>query len=128
MKIGCLKRVSAGAALGMIAAAGSANGQSASLVGVEDFRIANVGEGVGGFLPEVTRRNADEGRFQVNGSNPDQNNRVFGLWATFDLDFENLPVLGTARFEVEGQTVEIDAAVGERRSLPGSADHGPRHR
>jgi len=90
MKIGLLKRVSTGAAVGMIAAAGSANGQSASLVGVEDFRIANVGEGVGGFLPEVTRRNADEGRFQVNGSNPGQNNRVFGLWATFDLDFQNL--------------------------------------
>ena len=60
--------------------------QQATLTGVEDFRIANVGEGL--FGP--TRRDAINSRFQVNGRNPDPSNRNFGLWATFDLELAGL--------------------------------------
>lgn len=57
-----------------------------TLTGLDDFRIANVGEGLFG----ATRRNAVNSRFQVNGRNPDSAQRNFGLWAAFDLDFDGL--------------------------------------
>lgn len=60
--------------------------QQATLTGVEDFRIANVGEGL--FGP--TRRDATNSRFQVNGSNPNPSDRNYGLWATFDLELAGL--------------------------------------
>ncbi|MCC5821916.1 MAG: hypothetical protein LAT64_01360 [Phycisphaerales bacterium] len=74
----------AGLAIGGIPSGAVA--QQATLTGVEDFRIANVGEGL--FGP--TRRNAIDSRFQVNGRNPDPSNRNFGLWATFDLELAGL--------------------------------------
>lgn len=60
--------------------------QQAVLTGLEDFRIANVGEGLFG----VTRRDAINSRFQVNGRNPASAQRNFGLWATFDLELAGL--------------------------------------
>lgn len=74
----------AGLAVGGVSTGASA--QQATLTGVEDFRIANVGEGL--FGP--TRRDATNSRFQVNGRNPDPSNRNFGLWATFDLELAGL--------------------------------------
>lgn len=76
-------------ALGALAAAGlvaPAFAQQAVLTGLDDFRIANVGEGL--FGP--TRRDAINSRFQVNGRNPSPSSRNFGLWATFDLDLNGL--------------------------------------
>ena len=73
------------AGVALTAAPGAATAQQV-LTGVEDFRIANVGEGL--FGP--TRRNATNSRFQVNGSNPVSSQRNYGLWAAFDLDFDGL--------------------------------------
>ncbi|MEM7628563.1 MAG: hypothetical protein AAF356_03975 [Planctomycetota bacterium] len=78
----------------------AASAQEATLTGLEDFRIANVGEGL--FAP--TRRDAINSRFQVNGRNPNSAERNFGLWATFDLDFSGLFASDIA----ELQSVEID--------------------
>lgn len=63
-----------------------ASAQQAVLTGLEDFRIANVGEGL--FGP--TRRDAINSRFQVNGRNPASSQRNYGLWATFDLELAGL--------------------------------------
>lgn len=77
----------AGLALGVVGvAAPTASAQQAVLTGIEDFRIANVGEGL--FAP--TRRDAVNSRFQVNGRNPSSTQRNFGLWATFDLNLDGL--------------------------------------
>ncbi|MEM1423099.1 MAG: hypothetical protein AAGH64_03750 [Planctomycetota bacterium] len=76
------------ALIGLAAPAGLA--QSASLTGVTDFQISSVGEGLGGFFGETTRRNALNSRFQVNGSDPNPSDRNFGIWTTFDLDFDGL--------------------------------------
>lgn len=76
-------------ALGALTAAGlvaPASAQQAVLTGLDDFRIANVGEGL--FGP--TRRDAINSRFQVNGRNPNPASRNYGLWATFDLDLNGL--------------------------------------
>jgi hypothetical protein len=71
----------------LVSAAGANAGlHQQTLTGVDDFRIANVGEG---FF-NTTRREANDSRFQVNGRNPDNVNRNFGLWASFDLDFNGL--------------------------------------
>ncbi|MEL7485560.1 MAG: VPLPA-CTERM sorting domain-containing protein [Planctomycetota bacterium] len=75
--------IGAGAAL----MAAPAVGQTAVLTGNEDFSISNVGEG---FIPSVTRRDAVNSRFQINGRNPDGSNRNFGLWASFDVDLNGL--------------------------------------
>ncbi|MFK7789586.1 MAG: MYXO-CTERM sorting domain-containing protein [Phycisphaeraceae bacterium] len=71
---------------GLGGATTTASAQTSVLTGLEDFRIANVGEGLFG----VTRRNALNSRFQVNGSNPNPSDRNFGLWATFDLELDGL--------------------------------------
>jgi uncharacterized protein (TIGR03382 family) len=85
MKISALAIAIVGAGLvGGIPAQVSA--QQAVLTGLEDFRIANVGEGLFG----VTRRDALNSRFQVNGRNPASGQRNFGLWATFDLELAGL--------------------------------------
>ena len=68
----------------LLAAPGVASAEV--LTGLDDFRIANVGEGL--FGP--TRRDAVNSRFQVNGSNPVAAQRNYGLWAAFDLDFDGL--------------------------------------
>lgn len=85
MKISTLPAAAfAGLVVGGIPATASA--QQATLTGLDDFRIANVGEGL--FGP--TRRDATNSRFQVNGSNPAASQRNFGLWATFDLELDGL--------------------------------------
>lgn len=66
----------------LLALGGGAFAQSATVVGLDDFSIHNVGEGL--FAP--TRRNAVNSRFQVNGRNGDSANRNFGLWAAFNID------------------------------------------
>jgi|GEM_PF-3081952 len=70
--------------LGMSAAA--ANAQVVTLTGPQDFSIHQIGEGVGGFLPPVIRRDVVDGRFQVNGRNPDPANRLFGQWTAINID------------------------------------------
>jgi MYXO-CTERM domain-containing protein len=79
--------------------------QSASLTGVTDFQISTVGEGLGGFLPETIRRNATDSRFQVNGRDPNPADRNFGLWTTFDLDFDGLFAGPVA--ELQSVTVDL---------------------
>ena len=76
------------AAAGLAGAGGltPASAQTATLTGLDDFRIANVGEGLFG----VTRRDATNSRFQVNGRNPNSSDRNYGLWATFDLELDGL--------------------------------------
>lgn len=71
---------------GMSGASSTASAQTSVMTGLDDFRIANVGEGLFG----VTRRDAINSRFQVNGRNPNPADRNYGLWATFDLDFNGL--------------------------------------
>lgn len=79
--------IGAGLIVAGLASAGSAAAaQTAVLTGLDDFRITNVGEGLFG----VTRRNALNSRFQVNGSNPSPSSRNYGLWATFDLELGGL--------------------------------------
>lgn len=74
--------LAAAAALTPLAlAASDARAQTAVLTGNDDFSISNVGEGFFG----VTRRDAVNSRFQVNGRNPASTDRNFGLWATFDI-------------------------------------------
>jgi MYXO-CTERM domain-containing protein len=67
---------------GATALGGVASAQSATAVGLDDFSIHTVGEGL--FGP--TRRNALDSRFQVNGSNPNPSDRNYGLWTAFNLD------------------------------------------
>lgn len=79
------------AALGVAVASsgvfvGDSAGQTAVLTGNQDFGISNVGEGLFG----ATRRDATDSRFQINGRNPDSANRNFGLWASFDVDLDDL--------------------------------------
>lgn len=79
-----MRKTALAAAIGALATsipATQAAAQSATVVGLDDFGIKNVGEGLFG----ATRRDATDSRFQVNGSNPDSSNRNFGLWATFDI-------------------------------------------
>ncbi|MGP1271986.1 MAG: hypothetical protein ACTS22_01505 [Phycisphaerales bacterium] len=79
----------------------SASAQSAVLTGNQDFTISNVGEGLFG----VTRRDAVNSRFQINGRNPDSSNRNFGLWAAFNIDLNGLfsaPISG-----LESVTVDL---------------------
>lgn len=73
------------ACLSVVALAGAGSGasaQTASAVGLEDFSINVVGEGL--FGP--TRLNVTNSRFQVNGRNPSSAMRNYGLWAAFNLD------------------------------------------
>lgn len=84
------------------ASAGAAAGQTAVLTGNQDFSISNVGEG---FIPSVTRRNAVNSRFQINGRNPSSASRNFGLWASFDVDLNGLfagPISG-----LESVTIDL---------------------
>lgn len=74
------------AAGALIAATGAAQAQNVTLTGPQDFSIHQIGEGVGGFLPPVLRRNVVDGRFQVNGRNPDPANRLFGQWTAINVD------------------------------------------
>lgn len=74
------------AASAVVAFAGIANAQSITLTGPQDFSIHQIGEGVGGFLPPVIRRDVVDGRFQVNGRNPDPSNRLFGQWTSINVD------------------------------------------
>lgn len=99
MKIGLTTAAIAALSAGSVTT-GTAAAQDAVLTGLDDFRIANVGEGLFG----VTRRNALNSRFQVNGRNPSSTSRNFGLWATFDLDFNGL----FAGDISELQSVQID--------------------
>ena len=82
-------RLSIAAVVGSVASLNSADAaaQSAVLTGNQDFSISNVGEG---FIPSVTRRDAVNSRFQINGRNPSSSARNFGLWASFDVDLDGL--------------------------------------
>ncbi len=85
---------------GLGAAVPGAQAQTSVLTGLEDFRIANVGEGLFG----VTRRDATNSRFQVNGRNGDPSDRNFGLWAAFDLELGGLfdaPIAGLDSIRVD---------------------------
>lgn len=72
----------ASALMALFACAGGAQAQTASAVGLDDFSIHVVGEGL--FGP--TRINTLNSRFQVNGRNPSSAMRNFGLWTAFNLD------------------------------------------
>ncbi|TVQ60845.1 MAG: hypothetical protein EA378_10495 [Phycisphaerales bacterium] len=74
------------AASAVVALAGAAQAQTVTLTGPQDFSIHQIGEGVGGFLPPVIRRDVVDGRFQVNGRNPDPSNRLFGQWTAINVD------------------------------------------
>ncbi len=74
------------AGVAVLAPIGAASAQTAVLTGNQDFTISNVGEG---FIPSVTRRNAVNSRFQINGRNPASSDRNFGLWASFDIDLQD---------------------------------------
>ncbi len=85
--------------LGLLAGSGTGLAQSATVTGLDDFSIHNVGEGL--FGP--TRRDAINSRFQVNGRNPVAAERNFGLWAAFNIDGGSLfsgPIGGLDSVEV----------------------------
>lgn len=69
-----------------LAGAGGARAQSVTVESVADFSVHNVGENLGGFFGNIFRRNADDGRFQVNGRDPNPSSRVYGLWSIFNID------------------------------------------
>lgn len=84
----------------LLALSGGAFAQSATVVGLDDFSIHNVGEGL--FGP--TRRDAINSRFQVNGRNGNPSDRNFGLWASFNIDSAGLfgaPVSSLASVRID---------------------------
>lgn len=73
----------------LVATAGlsvAASAQMATVESITDFSVHNVGENIGGFFGDIFRRNADDGRFQVNGRDPNPASRVLGLWSIFNID------------------------------------------
>ena len=73
----------------LVAVAGlsaAASAQTATVESITDFSVHNVGENLGGFFGNIFTRNADDGRFQVNGRDPNPASRVLGLWSIFNID------------------------------------------
>lgn len=90
------------AAVGAQVGVGSVSAQTTVLTGNQDFTISNVGEG---FIPSVTRRNAVDSRFQINGRNPNSASRNFGLWASFDVDLDG--VFGGPISSLDSVTIDL---------------------
>ena len=94
--------ITVAALAGLMLSPTAASAQSAVLTGNEEFTISNVGEG---FIPSITRRNAVNSRFQVNGRNPAGGDRNFGLWATFDIDLNG--TFSSAITQLESARIDL---------------------